>query len=86
MYVYICIYQLHITYYIPTSNLPATCSCASSSEPPNPDTTIIAASGSAPRIGSTSPPMSPGSMISRSSSELKYKDAHTHTHTQERTH
>ena len=42
----------------------STCSCASSAEPPSPDTTMIRASGNAPRTGSTSPAKRRGSLTS----------------------
>ena len=46
-----------------------TCSCASSFEAPRPDAMMTAASGTAPRMGRSKPPTSPGDKISRSSSE-----------------
>ena len=52
-----------------------TCSCASSLVAPSPEATMTAASGTAPRMGSNSPPTSPGeSTSSRSSlpSEIRF--------------
>ena len=46
-----------------------TCSCASSLLAPSPDAMMTAASGTAPRMGRSNPPTSPGDRISRSSSE-----------------
>ena len=45
-----------------------TCSCASSWVAPSPEATMTAASGTAPRMGSSSPPTSPGESTSSRSS------------------